>query len=76
MTNRHVAEIFSNGLGDKSITFKTGLSAGFDLKRERGGGQGFVLKVTRVLLDPPLLGLRRDRGRGTSVDRKATFALR
>ena len=53
MTNRHVAEIFANGLGDKSITFKSGLSAGLDLKRERGDGQGTVLKVTRVLLIHP-----------------------
>jgi endonuclease G len=53
MTNRHVAEIFANGLGDKPITFKTGLSAGFDLKRERRGGQGAVLKVIRVLLIHP-----------------------
>ena len=53
MTNRHVAEIFSNGLGDKSITFKSGLGAGFDLKRERGGGPGVIFRVVRVLLIHP-----------------------
>jgi len=53
MTNRHVAEIFASGLGDGSIRFKTGLSAGFDLKRERGGPKGVVLKVRRVLMIHP-----------------------
>jgi endonuclease G, mitochondrial len=53
MTNRHVAEIFSNGLGDRSITFKAGLSSGFNLKRERGGGNGVTLNVVRVLLIHP-----------------------
>jgi endonuclease G, mitochondrial len=54
MTNRHVAEIFASGLGDRSITFKPGLTAGFDLKRERGfAGKSVVLTVKRVLLIHP-----------------------
>jgi endonuclease G len=53
MTNRHVAQIFASGLGDKSIVFKAGLSAGFDLKRERGGAKPVVLVVKRVLLIHP-----------------------
>jgi endonuclease G len=53
MTNRHVAEVFASGLGDKSIVFKTGLSAGFDLKRERGGGKAVVLMVKHILLIHP-----------------------
>ncbi|SCB55766.1 endonuclease G [Bradyrhizobium shewense] len=53
MTNRHVAEIFTRGLGDRSLVFKPGLNAGFDLKRERGGGQGVMLTATRVLMIHP-----------------------
>jgi endonuclease G len=53
MTNRHVAEIFALGLGDRSLTFREGISAGFDLKRERGGDQGVVLTVRRVVMIHP-----------------------
>lgn len=53
MTNRHVAEIFTRGLGDRSLVFKQGLSAGFDLKRERGSVQGVTLTVVRVLMIHP-----------------------
>nr|WP_275970739.1 DNA/RNA non-specific endonuclease [Bradyrhizobium sp. NBAIM32] len=53
MTNRHVAEIFTRGLGDSSLVFKPGLSAGFDLKRERDSRRGITLRVTRVLMIHP-----------------------
>lgn len=53
MTNRHVAEIFASGLGDRSIIFKTGLSAGFDLKRERASAGRTVLEVVNVIMIHP-----------------------
>ena len=34
MTNRHVAEIFTRGLGSRNLRFKTGMSAGINFLRE------------------------------------------
>ncbi|WP_109108956.1 DNA/RNA non-specific endonuclease [Azospirillum sp. TSO35-2] len=48
MTNRHVAGIFAQGVGDRRITFRNGMSAGVDFLRERGRPTGPVLNVLRV----------------------------
>lgn len=53
MTNRHVAELFALGLGDREIVFKPGYDPGFDLKRERGGRAGQRLEIARVRLIHP-----------------------
>jgi endonuclease G len=53
MTNRHVAELFAEGLGDKRLSFKTGAAAGIDLKREHGRPAGTVLSVRKVVMIHP-----------------------
>lgn len=52
MTNRHVAEIFSTGLGQRDLGFRPGLSAGVDLERRRDGGS-LPLQVVRVAMIHP-----------------------
>jgi endonuclease G len=53
MTNRHVAELFAIGLGDKRLTFKAGAAAGLDLRREHGRPTGTVLAVRKVVMIHP-----------------------
>ncbi len=53
MTNRHVAEIFAEGLGDRRLSFRTGAAAGIDLKREHGRPAGTVLVVRKVVMIHP-----------------------
>lgn len=51
MTNRHVAEIFTVGLGDHSLRFKPGARAGIDFARDRPAGEVFA--VRRVVMVHP-----------------------
>ncbi len=53
MTNRHVAELFAEGLGDRRLSFKTGAAAGLDLKREHGRPAATVLAVRKVVMIHP-----------------------
>lgn len=53
MTNRHVAELFAEGLGDRRLAFRTGAAAGIDLKREHGRPDGTVLSVRKVAMIHP-----------------------
>jgi endonuclease G len=53
MTNRHVAELFAEGLGDRRLSFKTGATAGIDLKREHDRPVGMVLSVRKVVMIHP-----------------------
>jgi endonuclease G len=53
MTNRHVAEIFATGVGDRMISFKAGSKAGIDFKRERDRPDGLFLKVVEVAMIHP-----------------------
>jgi len=53
MTNRHVAEIFSEGLGSHAIKFKNGLTAGIDFERERDSKTFTVLAVRKVVMIHP-----------------------
>lgn len=53
MTNRHVAEIFAEGLGDRRLSFRTGAAAGIDLKREHGRPASTVLAVRKVVMIHP-----------------------
>lgn len=51
MTNRHVAGIFAQGLGDRNLDFISGGSAGIDFRRDPSEGQ--TLKVRRVVMIHP-----------------------
>ena len=53
MTNRHVAQIFATGLGNRHLDFITGAKAGIDFKREKGLPTGPTLAVRRVRLIHP-----------------------
>ena len=53
MTNRHVAEIFTSGLGLKDLLFRPGVSAGIDFLQELGSGPGQVLRVRSVQIIHP-----------------------
>jgi endonuclease G len=53
MTNRHVAELFSSGLGRTGLVFRPGISSGVDFKRERGSNETQFLRVRRVLMIHP-----------------------
>lgn len=53
MTNRHVAELFTSGLGLRQLHFLTGRSAKLDLKAERGAGLPDLLDVRRVVMIHP-----------------------
>ena len=53
MTNRHVAEIFTTGLGQRSLVFRAGISAAIDFKREVIGTTPVLMSVTKVVLIHP-----------------------
>src|SRR5579863_1165070 len=53
MTNRHVAAIFSQGIGTRSLSFQSGLRAGIDFLRELDGPAGDTLMVKRVVMIHP-----------------------
>ena len=53
MTNRHVAEIFTSGLGVRTLKFLPGGSAGINFLRETGGAEGVTLKVRKVAMVHP-----------------------
>lgn len=53
MTNRHVAELFASGLGDRNIVFKTGARAGIDFLRERDRPTGPTLSIRDILMIHP-----------------------
>jgi DNA/RNA endonuclease G (NUC1) len=53
MTNRHVAQLFSTGLGRQGLVFRPGIEAGVDFKRERDRDERQFLNVRRVLMIHP-----------------------
>jgi endonuclease G, mitochondrial len=53
MTNRHVAEIFSAGLGLRELKFLPGREAGIDFLREVGNATPHVLGVREILMIHP-----------------------
>jgi DNA/RNA endonuclease G (NUC1) len=53
MTNRHVAEIFAEGLGVADLRFIPGLGAGVDFLREAGRDREDFLRVERVAMIHP-----------------------
>lgn len=53
MTNRHVAEVFARGLGDRQLQFLPDATAGINFCREHGRQGGMTLNVDRVLMIHP-----------------------
>jgi len=53
MTNRHVAQIFSSGLGLRNLAFLPGREAGVDFKREKGRTESNILVVREVVMIHP-----------------------
>ena len=53
MTNRHVAEIFASGVGDRGLDFINGAQAGIDFLRELSRPTGPTLMVRRVVMIHP-----------------------
>lgn len=53
MTNRHVAEIFATGLGDRRIRFRSGWRAAVDFKAEHGRSDEADLEVRAVRMIHP-----------------------
>ncbi|MBI3435689.1 MAG: DNA/RNA non-specific endonuclease [Proteobacteria bacterium] len=53
MTNRHVAELFATGLGDRRLAFIDGAKAGIDFLREFGQPTGTTLMVRKVVMIHP-----------------------
>ena len=53
MTNRHVADIFAIGLGDRGLGFKPGIGSGVDLAREAGSSASTMLEVRGVAMIHP-----------------------
>ena len=53
MTNRHVAELFTHGLGDRRLSFIDGAKAGIDFRREHDRPTGPTLTVRKVVMIHP-----------------------
>lgn len=53
LTNRHVAAIFTNGLGVKGLTFKFGIQPEIDLKQEIDSDDEVLLEIKETLLIHP-----------------------
>ncbi len=53
MTNRHVAEIFTDGLGRRDIVFRPGLGAAVDFKQEVYPSPPALARVRRVVMIHP-----------------------
>lgn len=53
MTNRHVAELFSTGLGLRNLSFIPGMSGGVDFLRERRSIRTFYLEFSKVVMIHP-----------------------
>jgi DNA/RNA endonuclease G (NUC1) len=52
MTNRHVAEIFCEGLGRRGLVFRQDHAAGVDFDRELGGGSLFLAVRAVAMIHP------------------------
>jgi hypothetical protein len=53
MTNRHVAELFTLGLGREELAFRAGQTAAIDFKRERDRADSLLFRVVRVAMVHP-----------------------
>lgn len=68
MTNRHVAEIFTRGLGIRNLRFKNGLSAGLNLRKEVDRDDLQDLEVTKIEMIHPYWDMALLRVKGLSSD--------
>ncbi|NQW54861.1 MAG: DNA/RNA non-specific endonuclease [Rhodospirillales bacterium] len=53
MTNRHVAEIFARGIGDRHVGFIPGAAASINFGREDNGDDGINFRVRRIIMIHP-----------------------
>lgn len=53
MTNRHVASLFAQGIGDGTLRFLDDQTAALDFGRERGSTSADLIKVSRVRMIHP-----------------------
>lgn len=53
MTNRHVAELFAQGLGREELSFRPGQTAAVDLLRERDLPASSLFRIVRVAMIHP-----------------------
>lgn len=53
MTNRHVAELFSLGLGTRNLTFRPGLRSGIDFKQEVVTSEPELFRLSQVVMVHP-----------------------
>jgi V8-like Glu-specific endopeptidase len=53
MTNRHVAEIFTAGVGARNVTFRRGLGSELDFKQEVRSSASERMRVSRVVMIHP-----------------------
>ncbi len=53
MTNRHVAALFADGLGDRGIYFISGRDSAIDFRRERGNSSSAPFDVDEVVMIHP-----------------------
>lgn len=70
MTNRHVAEIFAAGLGNRGLTFVTGRRAGIDFRKEDESDAPDYLEVGAVVLIHPYWDMALLRVEGLSSHRR------
>lgn len=57
MTNRHVAQLFANGLGTKGLLFVDGIKPGVDFLRERGDSKSKTISFCRMRMIHPFWDL-------------------
>src|SRR5215203_3729525 len=53
MTNRHVAELFAQGLGREELAFRSGQTAAIDFRRERDRPDSLLFRIVRVAMVHP-----------------------
>lgn len=70
LTNRHVAEIFTDGVGMRNLRFKDGLQPEIDLKQEIGGAGEVLLRIKETLLIHPHWDAALLRVQGLPANRK------
>jgi V8-like Glu-specific endopeptidase len=70
MTNRHVANIFAQGVGIRTINFQPGQAAAVDFYHENGGTRSESLAVERVLMIHPYWDMALLKVKGLPENRK------
>jgi DNA/RNA endonuclease G (NUC1) len=68
MTNRHVAEIFCSGLGQRELVFRPGHHAGIDFLQEKGHTEPHILRVPEVIMIHPYWDMALLRVEGLAED--------